>query len=338
MAVRARRRFTLCPALPLVAVFALSTAGCSEKEPSSGESGSQAGASASSAKEKSKPAAQSSAPAILAADDSIKSPSNPLGLPPVRVKLSPDKRVFAVSGEMLARAKPGSTFVLYTAKVVGFEGDDLLIEGKSGPNYKVHPSYVIAAPDDPKIKVGEPIITEYTGVMKHAIVNKILQGGRIVVRYTDVDARAPEAYLKPKETTIIPQINGLQGGNYAAWKEGDIYRHVLLISSVVVNNTKQWLVLGYAGAAHIVPETALTAIPIKLKAKEGETVWAESVGVLRRATVQNADTAGFFTVKYERAGRPATLGLGFIMPPLEGSENNASGAGSQNNKNGGEPK
>lgn len=236
------------------------------------------------------------------------------------MKLSPGKRVFAVSGEMLARAGVGSAFVFYAATVVGFEGEDLLIEGKTGPNYKVHPAYVIVAPDDPKIRLGDPIITEYAGVMKHAMISKIVSG-RLLVRYTDVDGRGPEGYLKPKETTIIPQTDGLVSGNYAAFREGDTFRHVLLISSVMISGTKQWLVLGYAGAAQLVPESALVPIPVKLKAKPGDVVWAESVGVLRKATIQSADTPGFFTVKYERAGRPATLGLGFVVPPLLPEEN-----------------
>lgn len=312
-----------CAAWMLTSIFGL---GCNESSLSSGGGASGSPEPQASAMGNPSAAALSSASPVSIQEDGLKSPSNPLGLPPVRIKLSPGKRVFAVSGEMLARAKAGSTFVFYAATVVGFEGDDLLIEGKSGPNYKVHPAYVIAAPDDPKIRTGDPIITEYTGVMKHAIVNKIMPG-RILVRYTDVDARAPEGYLKPKETTIIPQNNGLQSGNYAAWREGDIYRHVLLISSIMANNTKQWLVLGYAGAAHVVPESALTAIPVKLKVKEGESVWAESVGILRRATVQNADTPGFFTVKYERAGRPVTLGLGFVSLPLENDDPKKTNAG-----------
>src|SRR4029079_8705796 len=53
-------------------------------------------------------------------------PSNPLGLPARRLKLDAGRRVFTFSSEMLSQAKIGSTLVLYGAKVVGFEGDDLI--------------------------------------------------------------------------------------------------------------------------------------------------------------------------------------------------------------------
>ena len=38
---------------------------------------------------------------------------------------------------------------------------------------------------------------------------------------------------------------------------------------------------------------------------------------MRRATVQAADEVGLFTVKFERAGRPATIGWGLLTPPLD---------------------
>lgn len=242
------------------------------------------------------------------------SPPNPLGLPARRIKLDPGRRVFTVSSEMLARAKLGTTLVFYAATVVGFEGEDLIIEGKGGPNYKVHPGYVIPVPDVPKLRVGHPVLTEYAGAMKHAAVIKIAKG-RVHVRYTDMDPRTPEGQLKEKEVRFIPQADGLVPGNYAAAQEGEEWRHVLLVSPAVEGEKKRWFVLGYGSAAKLVEEASLRPIPVKWDPKPGTGVWAEHVGTMRKATVQSADDPGFFTVKYERAGRPAVVGWGLLMEP-----------------------
>lgn len=244
------------------------------------------------------------------------SPPNPLGLPPMRIKLDPGRRVFAVSSELLHRAKLGSTLVFYGANVIGFEGDDLLIEAKGGSTYKVHRGYVIPVPDDPKIRVGDPVLTEYAGVMKHAVVLKMAKG-RVHVRYTDMDPRTPEAQLKEKETRFIKQSPGILPGNFAALRDGEEHRHVLLISPAVEGEKKRWFALGYGSAAQLVDEAALRPIPVKWSPRPGEIVWAEWVGTMRRATVQSVDAPAFFTVKYERAGRPATVGWGLLMPPLD---------------------
>ena len=37
---------------------------------------------------------------------------------------------------------------------------------------------------------------------------------------------------------------------------------------------------------------------------------------MRRATLQSENEPGFFTVKFERAGKPETVGYGLIMTPL----------------------
>jgi hypothetical protein len=254
--------------------------------------------------------------AVVAEPAGPRSPSNPLGLPPRRIKLDPGRRVFTFSDRMLASARPGSTLVLYAATVVGFDGDDLIIEGRGGPSYKVHPGYVIPVPDAPRVRLHEPALTEWNGAMKHAVVTRFVKD-RIAVRYTDMDARTPEALLK--DVRFVPQTEGLAPGNYAAQKEGDEWRHVLLVSRLGEGNPGQWFALGYGGAARIVDETALRPIPIRAaKIKAGSAVWAEWVGSLRRATVQSVDEVGFFTVKFERAGRPVRVGWGLITPPLEG--------------------
>ncbi|AUX42035.1 hypothetical protein SOCE26_034600 [Sorangium cellulosum] len=254
--------------------------------------------------------------------------SNPLNLPPFTLKLDQGRRVFTFSDRMLAGARLGSTLVLYAATVVGFEGDDLIIEGRGGPSYKVHPGYVIPVPDVPRLRPHDPVLTEWNGVMKHAVVTRFVKD-KIEVRYTDMDARTPLGLLKGAR--FVRQAEGLAPGNFAAWKDGDTWRHVLLVSrlgglpeapdaapTTLPAGSARWFALAYGGAASIVDEASLRPIPIKPQLKVGANVWAEWVGALRPAVVQSAEETGLYTVKFERAGRPATVGWGLLTPPLAG--------------------
>ncbi|WP_437970887.1 hypothetical protein WMF04_17100 [Sorangium sp. So ce260] len=253
--------------------------------------------------------------------------SNPLGLPVHPVKLDPGRRVFTFSDRMLAGAKLGSTLVLYAATVVGFEGDDLIIEGRSGPSYKVHPGYVVPVPDAPRLRPHEPVLTEWNGVMKHAVITRFVKD-KIEVRYTDMDPRTPLAQLKG--VRFVVQTEGLAPGNFAAWKDGDTWRHVLLVSRLggppaepgavltsLPSSSARWFALGYGGAALLADESALRPLPVKPRLKIGASVWAEWVGALRPAVVQSAEETGLYTVKFERAGRPVTVGWGLLTPPLD---------------------
>lgn len=241
--------------------------------------------------------------------------SNPLGLPPRKLTLDPGRRVFTFSDAMLRGARLGSTLVLYAATVTAFDGDDLIVEGLAGPSYRVHAGYVIAVPDRPKLRLGDPILTEWNGTMKHAVVTRFVKD-RTVVRYTDVEARAAEGQLK--NARIIKQVNGLAPGNYAAaLGEGGEYKHVLLVSPVEAE-PRSWFALGFGGAAMLVAESALRPIPVTFSPKVGAAVWAEWVGTMRPATVQTVEAPASFTVKFERAGRPVQVGWGLLMAPLGG--------------------
>ncbi|WP_437930906.1 hypothetical protein WMF37_17290 [Sorangium sp. So ce291] len=252
--------------------------------------------------------------------------SNPLGLPAHPVKLDPGRRVFTFSDRMLAGARLGSTLVLYAATVVGFEGDDLIIEGRGGPSYKVHPGYVIPVPDAPRLRPHDPVLTEWNGVMKHAVITRFVKD-KMEVRYTDMDPRTPLALLKG--VRFVVQTEGLVPGNFAAWKDGETWRHVLLVSRLggppadpgavltsLPSSSARWFALGYGGSALLADESALRPLPIKPQLKIGASVWAEWVGTLRPAVVQSAEETGLYTVKFERAGRPATVGWGLLTPPL----------------------
>ncbi len=254
-------------------------------------------------------------------------PSNPLGLAPAKVNLDAGKRVFTFSDQMMAAARPGATLVLSPATVAGIEGDDLIIEGHGGPSYKVHPGYVIPVPDAPRLRPGDAVLTEHRGLMKHAVVVRFVKD-RVAVRFTDVEGRAPEALLvggngaptatgPSKAARFVRQVEGLAPGNYAALRQGDEWLHVLLVSASGEGDARRWLALGFGGAATLATEADLKPIPVRFAPKLGAVVWAEWSGKMRRATVQSADDPGLFTVKYERAGRPAVLGWGLLMTPLE---------------------
>lgn len=237
---------------------------------------------------------------------------NPLGLPAKQVTLDAGRRVFTFSEAMLSRAKLGSTLVLYAATVAGLDGDDLVIEGQAGgASYKVGGAYVIPVPDGIKPKMGSVVVTEWNGVMKHAIVKRWVKD-RVVVKYTDVDGRAPEAQLK--NVRWIVQTDGLHPGNYAGYRQDGELRHVLLVSRFE-DPEKRWFCLGFGGAAMIVSEADLVPIPIKWKGKVGSTVQAEWAGTMRRAVLQTEHEPGIFTVKFERAGKPELVGYGQIMNP-----------------------
>ena len=264
-------------------------------------------------------------PAVLGAATVAQDP-NPLKLPPRRVTLDPGKRVFTFSAEMLEGAKLGSTLVLYAATVIGIEGDDLIVDGRVGPSYKVNGSYVIPVPDDARAKPGDAVLTEWNGVLKHAVITKPIKD-KIGVRFTDLDARSGEVLLqggKPTAATgkhpparFVKQTEGLVPGNYAALQRGEEWQHVLLVSPAPDGEKKRWFALGFGGAALVADEADLRPIPIRFTPKIGAAVWAEWVGSLRKGTVQTAPDPGLFTVKFERAGRPATVGFGRILPPIE---------------------
>ena len=251
-----------------------------------------------------------SASASASASPALLLDPNPFKLPARNLPLDPGKRVFTVSDQMLAGAKLGSTLVLFAGTVAGYDGELLVIEGRNGPPYKVHPAYAIAVPDEPRIQPGDAVITEHNGVLRHAVVKKHIKD-RILVRYLDGESRLGESALK--QTRFIKQVNGLLPGNYAALGDNETLRHVLLVSPFE-DGQKKWFVLGAGGAAMIAQESALEPIPVKLSLRAGAPVLAEHNGVLRKGTIASTPETGLFTVKYERAGRPASLGWGFLLP------------------------
>ena len=321
-----RRRATVAPMRPRPALLAPllgALAAC-------GGHGAPGAAGSASASPPGRPSASAIAPASPAVPQnpaSARADPNPLRLSPTKVALDTARRVFTVSDEMLASARPGSTLVLYAAMVTAIEGDDLIIEGRGGPSYRVQSGYVIPVPDEPRLNPGDAVLTERDGVMRHAVVTRFVRD-RVGVRYTDLPGRPQEALLlggsgKPtkagpsRAARFMKQVDGLLPGNYAVLRQGSEWLHVLLVSASGEGDARRWFALAYGGAAMVVREADLKAIPVRFTPKPGAVVSAQEGGKMRRATVQSADDQGIFTVKFERAGRPATLGWGLLTAPLE---------------------
>lgn len=274
------------------------------------------------------PAETAAAPAAVSARGAAPVPQlprpvaadpNPLGLPARDLDLAAGARVFAVPEPMLRGARLGSTLVLAPAKVVGRDVDALLVETREGDPYKIHPGYVVPLPKGGRRPgVGDPVLVEHAGVLKHGVF-RARKKGRAVVRMFDAADTADRAI---DEAAVTRAEDGFKPGNYAAARiEGEL-RHVLLVSPIEAaegqGGPRRWLTLAHAGAATIVDEPAMVAIPVRWEPKEGAAVLVESLGRMRPGTVQAIDRPGLYTVKLERAGRPPTVGWGFLMPPPGG--------------------
>jgi hypothetical protein len=238
---------------------------------------------------------------------------NPLGLPPHPIDLVPGQKVFAVPAAMLRGAKIGSSFALRVAGVVGHDGDNVLVDGREGPAYKVHTAYVIPVPDTFKPKPNQPVVAEWAGTLRHGVFRKMAKDS-FVVRFTDTEDKSDRTL---KNAAIFAQSDGFHAGSYAAFHDGADYRQVLLVSDIA-GEPKRWLALGYAGAAAIVDESALLAVPVSYEPKVDAPVWAVWLGTFRPGAVKAVDSPGILSVRFERAGPPVTLGWGAVMPPVGG--------------------
>lgn len=293
----------------LVALGALG-AGCGGDDPQSGDRPAKTeGPTAAPA-----PSALGAAP-VPAPPRPLAAHPNPLGLPARDLDLPAGARIFAVPEPMLHGAKLGSTLVLHAARVVSRDVDALLVQTREGEPYKLHPGYVVPAPAAAKKPgVGDPVIAEWAGVLKHGVV-RTLRKGKPVVRFFDASDTADRTL---DDSLIIRAEDGFRPGNFAAASGGDELRHVMLVSPVE-GESRRWLALGHAGAAMLIEETALVAIPVEWAPKEQAPVLVESLGRMRPGVIQAIDRPGLYSVKLERAGRPSTVGWGFLMPPTRGA-------------------
>ncbi|MFO0555435.1 MAG: hypothetical protein U0271_44065 [Polyangiaceae bacterium] len=278
---------------------------------------------------------------------------NPLELPSKSTTIATGAKVFAVPERMLRYAKLGATLQLRLTTVVGKDGDNLVVDGRDGPDYSIHPGYVIPVNGAARARVGQPVLGEWAGSLRHGVLRKLAAKGDAVVRFTDVSDKT-DRQVDP--TSLSVQSDGFKPGNYAVLRAapsatatkggaasatplpppsssafasasaaaafdaatdlGASLEHVLLVSALGDEATAtKWLVLGYAGAARIVDLADLRPIPVTYDPKPGAMVLAEHLGHMRPAVVKDVDKPGILTLRFDRAGRPVIAGWGMVMPP-----------------------
>ena len=245
---------------------------------------------------------------------------NPLKLPPRKVKLDPGRRVFTFSDPMLSGARLGSTLILYAANVTGFDGDDLIIEGRAGPFLQGPRGLRHPGAGRRQGEARRPGADRVERRDEARRGDQVRARTRSSVRYTDMDPQTAEGQLK--NARFVRQVEGLVPGNYAALRDGDV--RATCSWSRRRRGRVQALVLPSASAARraIVGGGAPPAIPVKYSPKAGR----RGAGRVGRHDAQghgrSAPTTRPFTVKFERAGRPATVGWGLLMarPRGQGEE------------------
>ncbi|MBL8744298.1 MAG: hypothetical protein JNK04_24495 [Myxococcales bacterium] len=284
---------------------------------SSSETGDGAPTTSSSAqRQPPRAVAQVPLPARPAADP------NPLGLPARKLELAVGARVFAVPEAMLRGAKEGSSFQLRATTVTGKDGDNLVLDGREGPDYSIHPAYVVPIQSVPRPRLNAPVAAEFAGVLRHGVVRKYVKD-KIVVRFTDTNDKGERTL---ESAQLMPLSDGFRAANYAVRKSPGIkasepgadYEHLLLVSPIGGAEQKdatEWLALGYGGAVRRVQTSELLAVPVSYEPKEGARVWVEHLGRMREGAVRDVDKPGLMTVRFERAGRPVQVGWGLVMPP-----------------------
>jgi hypothetical protein len=242
---------------------------------------------------------------------------NPLALSTRKVEIAAGARVFTVPEEMLRGAKMGSAFAFRAVTVKGRDGEDLVVDGRDGPEYRVSPAYVIPLAGVTRPKLESPVIAEWAGVLRHGVVRKYVKD-KIMVRFLDT-VDSGDRPLAPEQLAL--QKDGFHPGNYAvvrsaAAEPGSLpYQHVMLVSPV--SETGDWLAIGYGGSARVVAEKDMLAVPLTYTPKDGSVVWAEHLGRMREGTVTQVDRPGLITVRFARVGRPVTIGWGSLMPPAK---------------------
>ncbi|MBK6517013.1 MAG: hypothetical protein IPG04_23565 [Polyangiaceae bacterium] len=226
-------------------------------------------------------------------------------------------RVFTVPEPMLRGAKLGSSMQLRAATVVGREGENVVIDGRDGPDYAVHPSYVIPlTPSKQRPRMKQPVVAEWAQGLRHGVVRRYAKD-KVVVRFTDTQDKSDRS-LEPGQ--LMPQTDGFHPGNYAALRSGPDLEHVLLVSPVGgdAKDAPEWFVLGYLGTARLAKTDQLVGVPISFEPKVNAPVLAEHLGKMRPAVVKELDAPGVLSVRFDRAGRAVTTGWGLVMPPVTG--------------------
>lgn len=243
--------------------------------------------------------------------------SNPLRLPVQAVSVAEGARVYAPSREALEGARRGRTLVLRFATAFGVDGGNVLVRVGRAPPYPVHPGYVVV-PAEGRLRRGSYVIAPYRRQLRHAIVTGIKKE-QVTVRYTDVLARVGERRLRLSD--VAPQPEGLRPGNYAVFREGQRYRHVLLVSEGTwADGKKRWLALGYAAEALLVDHNELRPMSLDYDPDEGDAVWVSWLGHMVPATVAAVETRGLYLVERPRFAGPLRVGPDLLLRPPEAAK------------------
>ena len=228
---------------------------------------------------------------------------------------------------MLDGAKLGSTLVLYAATVVGFEGDDLdhrgprraLVQGQRelrdpGPRRRAREARRGGAHRVERGAQARGGHQADQGQDRRALhrSRRPLRRGAPPGRQADRDdGQAPAGPLRQADRG--PRARQLRGAPPTA-KSG-----CTCSWSRPPPTARPSAGSPSASAARRSSPTRRISrpIPIRFTPKIGAVVWAEWVGTLRGRRSRPRGDPGLFTVKFERAGRPATVGFGRILPPIE---------------------
>ncbi len=238
--------------------------------------------------------------------------ANPLGLPADARRFAVGTKVFAPPSTMMRPLALGGSLALRSTTVVGEDENGLVVDGRDGPDYVVHPSYLVPFEPGLRPKPDQPVLAEWAGALRHGVARRIVRD-RVVVRFTDTADRRERTLALDQ---IAPWSEGFVPGGMAATRAGG-HDHVLLVSRTGEGPSAEWLCLGWAGTTHRLREELLVPLPTKFQPKVGDRVWAEHVGRMRPGTVHEVDPPGVFRVKFERAGKLVEVGLGQLMPPLD---------------------
>ncbi len=262
--------------------------------------------------------AKATAAAVVAAGGVVLPPAqpydaNPFGLPSQPLELAVGSRVFAVTEAMLRGATLGRAMKLYSAKVLGREGELVQLRIGTGKPYLAHPAYMVQ-PKDGRLRRGAPLFAAYRGVLKHGVLRRMAPRRGIVVRFTDLGYRLSDQTLKRSRVGMLPA--GLAPGGYAVMRGDHSYEHVTLVSNTSSKDGKRrWLVFGYAGTSRLVPEDRLVALPPpRYRPRTGDEVLVAWRGTMVAARIRNVDLPGLFMVQRRRAGGALTVGPGMLMP------------------------
>ncbi len=238
-------------------------------------------------------------------------PTNPLGLPyPETESMAQGDRVYAVVRQSLLDAALGKTLVLRLSRVVGREGEQVLVRQPSGVPYAIHPAYVVPLRRGRFRRRGS-VLAPRGGRMTHAVV-RTFRRKKIVVQYTDVGLRLGQQAIARNQLGTL--TGALQAGGFAIHEDGPLRRHVTLVSKGTHRDGKvRWLVLSYGSVATLVEHERLRRLPRTRRLKAGDDVLVAWRGLMTPGVIRKVEPSGLMSVKRPRFGGLTIAGPGMVL-------------------------